>query len=201
MENAAEALKIAAWVLIIVVALSICINSFSQARQTMDAIFSYNDKEYEYTYVESNGTTEREVGYESIVPTIYRAYKENYKIIFPESYELYFNIVIDNGTVNKESVNYIDLERQTINESSKEDFIKGILFGKDAAGDLSRFPNIEFPSKSESLYSKIKEKKYKEHLGVYYQEEAGMTNEDLSSTPDASKTKKRVITYEEINNN
>ena len=102
MENAAEALKIAAWVLIIVVALSICINSFSQARQTMDAIFSYNDKEYEYTYVENNGTTERIVGYESIVPTIYRAYKENYKIIFPENYVLYYNVVIKNGEVEKE---------------------------------------------------------------------------------------------------
>ena len=188
MENAAEALKMAAWVLIIIVALSICINSFSQARQTMDAIFSYNDKEYEYTYVESNGTTERIVGYESIVPTIYRAYKENYKIIFPE--DLYYNVVIKNGEVKKEPVNYIDLERQTINESSKENFIKGILFGKEAAGD--EFTNIEFLN--EGLYNKIKGKKYRECLGVYYQEEVGST--ELSSTPDASKTKKRVITYE-----
>ena len=84
MENAAEALKIAAWVLIFVVALSMCINSFSQARQTMDTILEYNDKEYSYTYVEDNGSTERIVGYESIIPTIYRAYKENYKIITNE---------------------------------------------------------------------------------------------------------------------
>lgn len=191
MENAAEALKIAAWVLIIVVALSICINSFGQARQTMDAIFSYNDKEYEYTYVENNGTTERIVGYESIVPTIYRAYKENYKIIFPENYVLYYNVVIKNGEVEKEQVNYIDLERQTINESSKENFIKRILFGKKAAVD--GFTNIEFLD--EGLCDTIKGKKYIERLGVYYQDEVG--NTELSSTPDASKTKKRVITYEE----
>ena len=71
MENAAEALKLSAWVLIFVVALSICINAFSEARATMDTILEYNDREYNDTYVEEAETTQRIVGYESIIPTIY----------------------------------------------------------------------------------------------------------------------------------
>ena len=81
MENAADALKMAAWVLIFVVALSIIINAFGIARQTTDILISYNDNEYYTDYVEQ-GNTERKVGYETIIPAIYRAYKENYKIIF-----------------------------------------------------------------------------------------------------------------------
>ena len=88
MENAAEALKMAAAVLIFVLALSISINSFSEVRQTSQTILNYRDREYDTTYVEDNGSTERIVGAETIIPTIYKSYKENYKIIFDfESYE------------------------------------------------------------------------------------------------------------------
>ena len=59
----------------------IVINAFGMARQTTDILISYNDNEYYTDYVEQ-GNTERKVGYETIIPAIYRAYKENYKIIF-----------------------------------------------------------------------------------------------------------------------
>lgn len=191
MENAAEALKMAAWVLIFVVALSLCINSFSQARQTMDTILEYNDKEYNYTYVEENGSTQRIVSYESIIPTIYRAYKENYKIIFP--YVLYRKI---DSSGHREEINYIDLEKESLgNDLMKEEFIKFILFGIKSDDDTSRFSNIEFNNQSNALYEQLKGKKFKECLGVYYQEETNGT----SSTPNANKTRKRVITYEEFN--
>ena len=82
MENAADALQMAAAVLIFVLALTIAINSFGQVRQVSQLIIGYNDREYDYTYVEDNGNTERIVGLESIVPSIYKAYRENYKIVF-----------------------------------------------------------------------------------------------------------------------
>ena len=188
MENAAEALKIAAWVLIFVVALSMCINSFSQARQTMDTILEYNDKEYSYTYVEDNGSTERIVGYESIIPAIYRAYKENYKVIFP-NHTLYTKKVAGESI----EINYIDLEKESLgNEELKEKFLQGILFGKASVKEEIRnnnFYNIQFDERG--LYENIKGKKFIEKLGVYYQEES-------VTTPNTNKTKKRVITYEEI---
>ena len=73
MENAADALKMAAAVLIFVVALSISINAFSEVRTTATTILNYKDNEYDYTYVQSNGGTERLVGLESIIPTIYKS--------------------------------------------------------------------------------------------------------------------------------
>ena len=49
MENAADALKMAAAVLIFVVALSISINAFSEVRTTATTILNYKDNEYDYT--------------------------------------------------------------------------------------------------------------------------------------------------------
>ena len=82
MENAAEALRMAGGFLIFVLALTICINAFTQARQGIDDVVLYSDREYLSLYLEQNDSTKRVVGAESIVPTIYRAYKENVKINF-----------------------------------------------------------------------------------------------------------------------
>ena len=126
MENAAEALKMAAWVLIFVVALSISINAFTQARQSIDIILQIEDAEYYYDdyylYVDENKTKERVVGYETIIPTIYRAYKENYKICFYNDYDVntrkptnpivLYTKIASNGA--ETDINYIDLENETI---------------------------------------------------------------------------------------
>ena len=81
MENAAEALKMAAFVLIFMLALSISINAFGTAGKTAQTVLNYKDREYDYTYVKE-GETQRIVSAETIVPSIYKAYKENYKIVF-----------------------------------------------------------------------------------------------------------------------
>ena len=81
MENAAKALKMAAWVLIFVAALSITMNAFSQARQGIDAILTYSDREYLTSYIPESGDTSRTVGFESIIPAIYRSFKDNYTIV------------------------------------------------------------------------------------------------------------------------
>ena len=85
MENAVDALKMAGAVLIFVIALSISIVSFGQVRQASDVILNYKDRETVYIdgdyYYEATGT-ERTVGLETIIPSIYRAYNEQYKIVF-----------------------------------------------------------------------------------------------------------------------
>ncbi len=189
MENAADALKMAAWVLIFVVALSIIINAFGMARQTTDILISYNDNEYYTDYVEQ-GSTERKVGYETIIPAIYRAYKENYKIIFlnNDGTPMYF---YENKNT-KEQINYIDLEKQNVgNDTAKEEFIKYIVTGKEINNSQYKFEN-SYDIKNNGLYNQIKGKQFTESLGVYYQEEI---DGNQSNTPDANKTKKRVITY------
>lgn len=192
MENAADALKMAAWVLIFVVALSIIINAFGIARQTTDILISYNDNEYYTDYVEQ-GNTERKVGYETIIPAIYRAYKENYKIIFlnNDGTPMYF---YENKNT-KEQINYIDLEKQNVgNDPAKEEFIKYIVTGKEINNSQYKFEN-SYDIKNNGLYNQIKGKQFTESLGVYYQEEI---DGNQSNTPDANKTKKRVITYKSL---
>ena len=132
MENAADALQMAAFVLIFVLALSISINAFGEARQTSQIILDYKDREYDYTYVEDNGeTTERIVSAETIIPSIYKAYKENYKIVFKDKkgngLELYKKA--EATTIqDKKSICSIDLEKDIVGDDrQKERFIRAWL--------------------------------------------------------------------------
>ncbi len=206
MENAAEALKMAAAVLIFVLALSISINSFSEVRQTSQTILNYRDREYETTYVEDNGSTERLVGAETIIPSIYKIYQENYKIIFNiNSIGYLYKKKITEGEKKgqDEEINYIDLQKEVLgNESQKQRFIQAILYGVNSfegKSDVEKeFKNlgIEFNNPN-GIFEIIKDKKYKESLGVYYQEE--VDSDSASKISENNKTKKRVITYSDIN--
>ena len=176
---------------------------FGEVRQTSKIILDYKDREYDYSYVEENkdengnSVTKRIVGAETIVPSIYKAYKENFKIVFK-------NICIyEKKDVNRKKEIYtIDLEKDVLgNDTQKEKFIKAILYGSKSGTDEETWGNIktEFEKmgiylNDEGLYDKIINKKFKESLGVYYQEEIYGT----SDSPDANKTKKRVITYTEL---
>ncbi len=204
MENAAEALKMAAAVLIFVLALSITINSFTETRIAATTILEYKDREYNLDYVEDNGTTERLVSLESIVPTIYKAYKENYKIIFDSS-------VLKDGVYQKKDetgilqpINFIDLQNEVLgSDTQKEEFIMALLYGRQYENFetvRNTFEkNLKISLNSEGLYARIKSiGKLKESIGIYYQgEEQSNPNDEPtdSSVPDANKTEKRVITY------
>ena len=218
MENAAEALKMAAAVLIFVLALSISINAFGEARIASRTILDYKDREYDYTYVDDNRdangnvVTQRIVSLESIVPTIYKAYKENYKIVFDDNtFEggLYQRRDDTGAPVNVYS---IDLQNEVLgSDAQKEQFIMAILYGSNGFENRSDFDTIynRFVSNlgiylnSRGIYDKINNIKLKESIGVYYQEETPTINEDGSieapaenaDVPDANKTLKRVITY------
>ena len=221
MENAADALHMAASVLIFVLALTISINAFGQVRQTSQALVEYNDREYSYTYVEENTDeagnvlTERLVGLDSIIPSIYKAYRENYKIVFrdSETSETAENLLGNDGLYrkrNNETGNYdpvykIDLEKESLaGDEQKLEFLSAILYGDDADNfdDISpRLRNLGISLNSTGLYDKINNRKLKEDIGIYYQEEAGTVDDDSdietsgSDVPEANKTEKRVITY------
>ncbi len=201
MENAADALKMAAAVLIFVMAISITINSFTETRVAATTILNNKDKEYDYSYVEDNGTTERLVSLESIIPTIYKAYKENYKIVFKEnlfSDGVYKKINSETGT--EDNVYSIDLQKEVLgNDTQKEQFIMAILYGSkyDQYETVKNTfkKNLKISLNSVGIYDKINGKKLKESIGIYYQEEAGEQDNTNSTVPDANKTEKRVITY------
>lgn len=146
-------------------------------------------------------------GLESIIPTIYKAYKENYKIIFDK------DLIGDDGVYQKQNdttntpIYSIDLQKEVIGgDEQKEDFIMAILYGEKYE-NFKNFKNVKNTFKTnlkiilndEGIYDKIKNVRVKESIGIYYQEEE-VTDGSTSNTenvPDANKTEKRIITYTE----
>ena len=203
MENAADALKMAGAVLIFVLALSIIIFAFSQARQTSDTILTYRDRETMYVesdyYYTSDGK-ERIVNLETIIPTIFRAYLENYKIVFEGLSTPIYKIKNREGTIVDKYT--IDLERNLkriypnanlANNEEKAEFLRGILY-HDYNNNVNAFQNKYFVTMTdESLYGQLTKavnsgKKIKEYIGVYYQD-------DNPNEPETNKDEKRIITY------
>lgn len=203
MENAVDALKMAGAVLLFVLAISVAIVSFGQARETADTILDYKDRET--VYIDGNlyyqaTETERTVGLETIIPTIYRAYIENYKIVFQGLNEPIYTLKLSGDT--KIAKYTIDLETKTTtdgiqinnvalaNDEQKSEFLCGILY-KDfsKSGSEENFKkkyNVDLPTNS--LINRLKGTKITEYLGVYYQN-------DNENVPDVNKTEKRIITY------
>lgn len=210
MENAAEALKMAAAVLIFVLALSICIASFSQARVASQTLLERTDREYYATFM-LGGDTERKVGLETIIPTIYKAYYENYKIVFKDSETsdgapnnipggLYKQK--NRNTGNWDPVYEIDLEQQT-QGTRIELFLAAILYGtnshnyngEDISDDLDTLEydlqaqKIQLPTSG--LCGKIGDKELTEYFGQYYQDDVYAAagdedNEDYRPSSDAA---------------
>ena len=212
-ENIADALKMAGSVLLFVIGLSIAILSFSQARGAIDAVLKYSDRESlsiegdsRFYYLSNENNTNRYVGKETIIPAIYRAYKENYKIIFefPDDYYIFTKEEEEKDEAGhtirtyQKQVKTIDLEKQSIgNDLASRRFLDGIIYGR--FDDTKEKFEEEFKIKlntTNNLYdyltSKESSHKIKESLGTYYKNDVGGTSEGVS---DVNKTEKRVITY------
>ena len=210
MENAAEALKMAAAVLAFVLALGISMSSFSEVREVSKIILNYKDKEYNYSYIPSDGNTTRKVSVETIVQSIYRAYNENYKIYFYENgNETDPLTIFQKNTVQKEEINYIDLRKQALPSVEKRNqFIGYILYGssyKDPSGKSFKeiqndFKELGIILQEEGLYDKIVSSRgAEEKFGIYYEddeiEDSSNPDDSESNVPQANRIKKRVITY------
>ena len=82
MEDVADALKLAFSVFTFVLALAIVFSVFSQAREVSDIVIDRTDRTYftEYALADAEKIAGREVGIETIIPTLYRYYKEKFSI-------------------------------------------------------------------------------------------------------------------------
>lgn len=209
MENASKALIMAGAMLIFVLALTISISSFSVARQTTQTIVEETDREYDYTYVpinyENNGRTviNRTVGVETIVPTLYRAYKENYIIRFYDANGQPLNVYQKKVNGKFQETNEINLENEAIGNQEKATLFIDSILNNNLQNNFNNSKNLS----NKGFYSIIENKKFKEELGVYYIEDIinnendKATNDDYtnSTVSDINKTKKRVITYTQVN--
>ena len=189
MEHAAEALKMAAAVLLFVLALGISITSFGEARKTTQMILNYRDREYDYQFIDNETTTtQRVVSGESIIPSIYKAYKENYKIVFKGlNKPLYQKANVNSINTKSQDIYTIDLEKDIIgSDEEKERFIRCLLYRDKYVEEVKKFENSGIFLNQGNFYDIIKGKQFKESLGIYYQEEL----QGQSNTPDANRTKK-----------
>lgn len=86
MENATHALLMAFAVMVFVIALTVSMVSFSSVKQVSDIILYTKDETnyYEYQGAISKAAENRIVGLETIIPTLYKYYKENYTVVFKE---------------------------------------------------------------------------------------------------------------------
>lgn len=82
MEDAVDALKLAFAVFVFILGLSIVFNMFTQAREVSDYVLQHTDNTYYAKYVDANDSDldGRTVGIETIIPTLYRYYKEKFSI-------------------------------------------------------------------------------------------------------------------------
>lgn len=86
MENATHALSMAFAVMVFVVALTVSMVSFNNVKQVSEIILYAKDETnyYEYQGATGKGAENRIVGLETIIPTLYKYYKENYTVVFKQ---------------------------------------------------------------------------------------------------------------------
>lgn len=104
MENAVDALKIAAAVLVFVIALTIAFALLSQAKATSDIMLFASDKTNYYTYSNKAENTEgRIVGADVVISSLYRYYKESVVVRIVEGTNITeFNTETDGGLSQRE---------------------------------------------------------------------------------------------------
>jgi len=189
MENAVEALKFAGAVMAFTFALTISISSFSSAREAVTSIINMRDRETEYTYVQPTEDLTRTVGVETVVPSLYRAYRENIEIYFFDSngnpLTLYYKtdsngkLVLENG--DKVGINYVNLELESFSSIEDASDHLDILLRKNTITYNGKYKNQI--CHDEGLYDFLSKYTFKESFGEYYQGTG------------KKKNKKRVITY------
>ena len=123
MENAAEALKLAGFTLLFVVALSVAMTTIMQAKRTSEQIITYSDKTNYSSTIDVDTSKQNEDGNRivtvyDIIPTLYRYSQEKYIVLFEKSDGSPLTviksvpIIIDN-TSNTTDISYLNIELET----------------------------------------------------------------------------------------
>ena len=183
MENGVEALKIATAVLIFVMAITITISVFTTAVQALNRIFAMHNED-EFLIVEPNDAGTRTVGIETVVPSLYRALKENCRIIFYDKDGIPYTLYEKTKGGTTEGINYIDLSKEANIDIDK------LLYGIESTDTDEKKYGIIYKEKNsdEILYKKIKDITFIENIGRHYvEDETDEENAGASETADVNK--------------
>ena len=189
MENAADALKMAGFVLLFILALTIAMMTLTQARTAAQAILYAEDDRNFYSYVEEDDYIDltsnrykvtRNVTMNDIIPTLYRYYKENYRVevVGIDSHPLYVN--------SKGQKTYaLDLDEEMENNEPWQGSNRAIK------------ENLDKIVENVLLYN-YKDSTFVEELGIMQEEEE--TDPDAENSIDnVNDQTKRLIRYTLVN--
>lgn len=179
MENVSDALIMAGQVLIFIIALTVCISSFSTLRAGIDSTISQTetikfakDSEGYINFIQSrdSGAT-RIVGAETVVSSMYRAIKEDFTMY----------LKLKDSTFSLVQTRLGDkIDNYEIKYNNEEKCLKITI-----ANDANYISNALLKN---GLYEIIKDKSFEEHIGEY---------QEAVSNGVSSENKKvnRIITY------
>lgn len=193
MENAVDALKLGAFVLIFVIALSVSITAFSEARIASDTLLDYRDRETslgqdDYWYSEET-RQQRIVGLETVIPTIYRSYSDaSIKVVFLRGDGSIMSLYTTNDGNTHNIIGRIYTNNKHINIGDEKQFIKRIIYGSNEP--INEFISIKSFDDYISKYNT-----FTEYSGMYINGE----EDGKSSMPTTNKEKIRVITFQAEN--
>lgn len=191
MENAVEALKMAGFMLLFIIALSITMITLTQAKTTADSLVKNQDRQQSYQYIEVTGdlskSLSRTVTLADIIPTLYRYAQEDYAVQFYTSsgspLYIYESGQIKNGVPVKKNDLDLDTEHWIENgETRYEDWRGNTTKIKQHVDDV-----VEY------LLANYKNSNFEEKLGTTEDYEESQDANEL--VPDINKQYKRIITY------
>ena len=123
MENSAEALKLAGFTLLFVIALSVAMMTIMQAKRTSEQIIAYSDKTNYSSTIQENDSYEngnRIVSVYDIIPTLYRYNQEKYIVLFEDTngqpLTVYKGVVKSNSR-DEEEISYLNGELEAYKEA------------------------------------------------------------------------------------
>ena len=191
MENAVEALKMAGFMILFIIALSITMITLTQAKTTADSLVKNQDRQQSYQYIEVTGdlskSLSRTVTLADIIPTLYRYAQEDYAVQFYTSsgspLYVYESGQIKNGVHVKKNDLDLDTEHWLENgETRYEEWRGNTTKIKQQVDDV-----VEF------LLANYKNSNFEEKLGTTEDYEESQDTNEL--VPDINKQYKRIITY------
>lgn len=190
MENASDALIMATDILIFIVALTLCISSFTNVRQGVDNIINRpetikmaKDSEVYINYIESDkNKATRLVGVETVVPALYRAIKENYVVY------IYLKDGVANlsGAIPIDTTKDITININGVNTNVIEKNKKIYMFKVGNPEKSNPYINKLLSDLTKNVYKKLGNTKFYEYLGEYQLD---------TSTNREDRTTYRIITY------
>ena len=196
MENASDALIMAGQMLIFIIALTVCISSFTTVRAEVNRIVGENeeirmakDGDTYINYIESKkSSSTRVIGSDALIASMYRAIKEDYVIYIKFNSDIRDQIDTSHIKTMVASVDSVVKNKDGQPIIKAGDKLTKITIGSDTNQNINE---VLKSTEGGKLFELIKDKNFNEYLGEYQKASAqGVTSEN--------KEVYRIITYIEV---